>query len=471
MPITLNGTTGITTPGLINTGSTTFVDLTTTGNTILGDASTDTLNVANGNLVLNSSGNAGLSVTPSAWGGGYKAIQISPRVGLFGNSNDSIVGNNLFNDGTNWKYIASATGALYLQGSGIHAWYQAASGTAGATASLTQAMTLDASGNLLVGVTSASYSSSNRGVINVGGSSGGLLALSSSTNKSYLFQSGADLLIENDTASGNLIFGTASSTERARIDSSGNLLVGSTSSPATVWSGNRTFSYVKGNTAGNSGEVIVESNNGNQQASFFASAITAEFGLWSTKASALLFGTNNAERARIDSSGRMQIGTTSAGYSATLTLLSAANSYNLTSSRLGAGTGSLGHVVFETDSGAVGTIFTNGASTSYNTSSDYRLKHTIAPMTGALAKVAQLKPVTYKWNFDGSDGEGFIAHELAEVVPQAVTGAKDAVDEEGNPQYQGIDVSFLVATLTAAIQELKSELDSVKTELAALKGN
>jgi hypothetical protein len=87
-------------------------------------------------------------------------------------------------------------------------------------------------------------------------------------------------------------------------------------------------------------------------------------------------------------------------------------------------------------------------------------------MTGALATVAKLKPVTYNWKVDGSNGQGFIAHELAEVVPDCVTGEKDAVDTEGNPQYQGIDTSFLVATLTAAIQELKSDLDSTKTLLA-----
>jgi hypothetical protein len=83
-------------------------------------------------------------------------------------------------------------------------------------------------------------------------------------------------------------------------------------------------------------------------------------------------------------------------------------------------------------------------------------------MTGALAKVAQLKPVTYKWNVDGSNSQGFIAHELAEVVPECVVGEKDAVDAEGNPKYQGIDTSFLVATLTAAIQELKAEFDAYK---------
>jgi hypothetical protein len=120
------------------------------------------------------------------------------------------------------------------------------------------------------------------------------------------------------------------------------------------------------------------------------------------------------------------------------------------------------HYIFYNPNGDVGSIDTSGSATSYNTSSDYRLKNTIAPMTGALAKVALLKPCTYKWNVDGSDGEGFIAHELAEVVPQCVTGEKDAVDENGKIKPQGIDVSFLVATLTAAIQELKAEFDAYK---------
>jgi hypothetical protein len=88
-------------------------------------------------------------------------------------------------------------------------------------------------------------------------------------------------------------------------------------------------------------------------------------------------------------------------------------------------------------------------------------------MTGALAKLALLKPVTYKWNADGSDGEGFIAHELAEVAPQCVTGEKDAVDADGKPVHQGIDTSFLVATLTAAIQEQQAIIESLKARLDA----
>jgi hypothetical protein len=141
----------------------------------------------------------------------------------------------------------------------------------------------------------------------------------------------------------------------------------------------------------------------------------------------------------------------------------------------------------------IGTISGNATNIQYNTSSDYRLKENIAPMTGALAKVALLKPVTYKWKVDGSDGEGFIAHELQEVVKGCVTGKKDATrqeeyevtpavkDEEGNittpavmgtrtvPAYQGIDTSFLVATLTAAIQEQQATINALTARIVALE--
>jgi len=110
----------------------------------------------------------------------------------------------------------------------------------------------------------------------------------------------------------------------------------------------------------------------------------------------------------------------------------------------------------------VGSISVTTTLTSYNVTSDYRLKENIAPMTGALAKVAQLKPVTYKWKVNGSNGQGFIAHELQAVVPDCVTGEKDAVDKDGKPIYQGMDTSHLIATLVSAIQELKAEFDAYK---------
>jgi hypothetical protein len=173
----------------------------------------------------------------------------------------------------------------------------------------------------------------------------------------------------------------------------------------------------------------------------------------------------------LDASGHLMVGTTDAGVSGSSSLTGVAllSSGRVTASASGQSAGIFNRntsdgevVVLRRASLQVGSISVTTTATTYNTSSDYRLKEDIQPMTGALAKVAALKPVTYKWKVDGSAGEGFIAHELAEVCPQAVTGEKDAVDADGNPQYQGIDVSFLVGTLTAAIQELKAEFDAYK---------
>ena len=116
-----------------------------------------------------------------------------------------------------------------------------------------------------------------------------------------------------------------------------------------------------------------------------------------------------------------------------------------------------------------GSITTSSTATAYVTSSDYRLKENVQPMTDALGVVAQLNPVTYKWKTDGSDGQGFIAHELQSVVPDCVIGEKDAVDADGKPEYQGVDTSFLVATLTAAIQEQQAIITALTARVEALE--
>jgi hypothetical protein len=194
-------------------------------------------------------------------------------------------------------------------------------------------------------------------------------------------------------------------------------------------------------------------------------AVSGDMRVHALGAIPLTFWTDSGERARIDSSGNLLVGTTSS-FNAKLNILTTGGDCITTrpSSNI-----SYSAVSFQNSSGSfVGAVAVSTTNTSYQTSSDYRLKEDIQPMTGALTKVASLKPVTYKWKSDGSDGQGFIAHELQEVVPDCVTGEKDAVDAEGNPQYQGIDTSFLVATLTAAIQELKGINDAQAQIITAL---
>ena len=240
--------------------------------------------------------------------------------------------------------------------------------------------------------------------------------------------------------------------EVARFDSSGNLGIGTNSPafPLDVAGAMRSNSWI--------GRTNV-------------SAPSGDAAIYRAADNTLGFSTASTERMRIDSSGRLLVngGT---GYGTLTIAATATNIGTVTNSAIWVNLTSSSYKFsqFEVNGGPVGSITTNGSTTSYNTSSDYRLKEDIAPMTGALATVSALKPCTYTWKADGSQGQGFIAHELAEVCPDAVTGEKDAVDADGKIKPQGIDTSFLVATLTAALQELNAKVDSLQAELATLKG-
>jgi hypothetical protein len=134
-----------------------------------------------------------------------------------------------------------------------------------------------------------------------------------------------------------------------------------------------------------------------------------------------------------------------------------------TAHNFGALTGST-YATFLYATTAIGSITQNGTTgVLYNINSDYRLKESVAPLSGGLARVNELKPSIYKWKSDGSSGEGFLAHELAEVVPFAVTGEKDAVNEDGSIKSQGIDMSRVVPILVAAIQELTARVQTLET--------
>jgi hypothetical protein len=90
-------------------------------------------------------------------------------------------------------------------------------------------------------------------------------------------------------------------------------------------------------------------------------------------------------------------------------------------------------------------------------------------MVDASARVQALNPVNFEWISSGERVDGFLAHEAQEVVPEAVHGTKDALDEEGNPEYQGIDQSKLVPLLTKALQEALTKIEALEVRITALE--
>ncbi len=177
-----------------------------------------------------------------------------------------------------------------------------------------------------------------------------------------------------------------------------------------------------------------------------------------------------SEKARIDSNGNLIVGATTTngpdGGNATGVVV-AHNGRFYTSTNNGSN-------VFEfnvTGTGGVGTIHVNTSGTAYNTSSDYRLKENLADMTGAIARVKQLAPKRFNFIADPDDTkvDGFLAHEAQAVVPEAVTGTHNEVDDDGNAVMQGIDQSKLVPLLTGALQEAIAKIETLETKVAALE--
>jgi hypothetical protein len=385
-----------------------------------------------------------------------------------------------------------------------------------------EAMRIDSSGNVGIGVSSIAQAldiyKNGAAIVQIrggtGSNQGGGFYVRNAANTSSFCGFGdsanqvggtPEVLAAIYSATGIPFAFNVSGQERMRIDTFGNVGIG-TNSPGSkleISSSNPFFTIYNTNTGDNGITWESDAASGASRASIFVNYSNAELRTTagvSGNSYIQSFYTNGSERMRISSSGNLLVGTTSETYAANgIRFNPVQDGGNINIGHPAGSTNGMVYMGFGLNGTAIGNIQQVGTTgVAFVTTSDYRLKENIAPMTGALGTVSKLKPVTYNWKVDGSAGQGFIAHELQAVVPDCVTGEKDATriekyeifpaiqatfDEEGNeltssvdavmgerevPNYQGIDTSFLVATLTAAIQELNAKVTALEEQVINL---
>jgi hypothetical protein len=325
----------------------------------------------------------------------------------------------------------------------------------------TERLRIDASGKLGLGMTpSGSYSLQ---IYGVGASAGSArIRLNNSSTGTAdadgggIAMEGVDLVIQN--SENGVCKWEINGSERARITAAGDLVVGGTT--ANLSSASRGVIEVNGASTA----YIGLDTGGTLRGTFYSNGSIV--GL-ATATLPLTFGTTGGtEWGRFDTSGNLLAGSTSSSFNERIVSHNGA-SYTFGSYRTG--TGSEGHVIFVNGNGAVGSIFTNGSSTSFNTSSDYRLKNITGNLTGYKERLMSLQPKQGTWKVDGSEFRGFLAHEFANPYSASVSGEKDAVDAEGKPIMQSMQASSseVMADLVALVQEQQAIIESLKARLDA----
>ena len=293
---------------------------------------------------------------------------------------------------------------------------------------------------------------------------------------------------------GGIVFAT-NATQRAAIDPSGRFLIGASSSP-TIGQGQYAHLVVQGNTGNSTSSSVLSLQRGQASASVGADYYLGEIAFSGSDGGTFagIVGACDGTAGSGDYPGRLVFSTTADGASSPTERMRISNggyaSFNTTSvigsSRVsiaqdfvtgnglglkntGAQTGGQYFVLFYNSSDVIaGSISHSGStSVSFNTSSDYRLKENVTPVSDGITRLQQLKPSRFNFIADPAKTvDGFLAHEVQTIVPEAITGEKDAVDDEGNPEYQGIDQSKLVPLLTAALQEAIGRIETLEGMVA-----
>lgn len=349
---------------------------------------------------LDTAGNLGLGVTPSAWGSGQGVVQLQSGALWAYNSSNLSVAVNVYQDGSNERYVLNGYASQFWQNAGSFNWKTYPSGTAGAVATGTTLMTLTKEGSLGIGTSPASDC-----LLTVGASA--------ATTAQFICAQGANSkIVVGQPSSGLSLFGQTAGTYS---------LIAQDTTPAK--------GLVIGNLANN----------------------------------LLVFGTNNTERMRIANSGQVGIGTTvltAPTCRLNIGFPGGGSEYGLCFKPAADGT----NAVFFTNAAAsnVGSIYTTSSGTSYNTSSDRRLKENIIDSESATAKVQslQVRQFNFKTEPDKTVKYGFIAQELNEVEPSAVTRGDDGEEVD---RAWGVDYSKVVPMLTKALQEIIKRVEALES--------
>ena len=335
------------------------------------------------------------------------------------------------------------------------------------------------------------------GNVSLKGDSGKLAFLNASgTERAFLQLSSTGLVIDTDS----FLEFKPNNTTAMYIDSSGNVGVGTTSPNISGWNANYAVLTIKGDTTNYGG--VLELANPDSTGNYFGTVSFVNMdGGSSTVANARISGTRDGvddasaltfeteptggavtERARINSGGDILFHsdngiTTKTGTDAGSGILAGGASFQPNSvgrSILYLGTYNYTSAAsvarFTNQNGVVGSIDVNGSSTAFSTSSDYRLKENQVLISDGLTRLNQLKPYRFNFKADADTTvDGFFAHEVSDIVPEAVFGEKDAVNDDGSIKSQRIDQSKLVPLLVKALQEADDKIDALTTRIEALE--
>ena len=365
---------------------------------------------------IDASGNFGLGVTPSAWASTRKALQLPGGALIQGrtDTNQTLVGNNWYHDGS-FKYTANGFATNYEQAVGGHFWYTAPSGTAGNAITFTQAMTLDASGNLGIGTTSPL----------------------------------AKLEVYNSSVTAAFVPNTASTWSVAQVRNNG-----------TVTAGNAVgIAFVGRTDVQPAGIAAINSTTGGGATSLAFMYVT---------------GNTTTEGARIDSSGNLLVGTTSYSGNGGVSIQPSATRPQVYCGGSSTSNSDSTYMIYSSGAAAYrfyvgygGTI--SATNTTITGISDQRLKENIRDLDEGLATVMALKPRKFDWKAgkgaDIKNARGFIAQEFEQVLPEMIETWRDPAPE-GEEPYKAINAN-LIPTLVKAIQEQQAIIESLKARLDA----